>query len=265
MPLVTGLLDRTRSMVRVSTAKGPATLHVTSADQVGAALVWHTGSRQHTEQLRARADKAGLILGDGQLRRPGWRAVSTPTEEDLYRHLGLPLIPPELREGGDEIALCRERGSLPCLVSASAHPWRSPHAHDVERRARHPRDDGYGAKGLGYEYVAITDHSERAWSSRKLAAADVPRQRQEIEELRSENQRDRGAARCRGRHHERRHARLRRRGCWPGSTSCSPRSTITAGRRGEELTARYLSAIAAPARQRHHPPGQPLARAVGRL
>ena len=42
----------------------------------------------------------------------------------------------------------------------------------------------YSAKSLGYEYVAITDHSERAWSSRKLSAGDVPRQREEIEAVR---------------------------------------------------------------------------------
>jgi len=42
----------------------------------------------------------------------------------------------------------------------------------------------YASKSLGYEYVAITDHSERAWSSRKLSAVDVPRQRNEIDELR---------------------------------------------------------------------------------
>jgi DNA polymerase (family 10) len=42
------------------------------------------------------------------------------------------------------------------------------------------------SKQIGYEYVAITDHSERAWSSRKLAAADIPRQREEIEQLRAQ-------------------------------------------------------------------------------
>jgi DNA polymerase (family 10) len=184
LPLVTGVLARTSSMVRVSTAKGPAALFVTAPDQVGAALVWHTGSRRHTEQLRARATAFGLSFEEGQLRRQGGPVVSTPGEEDLYRHLELPLIHPELREGTDEVVRAAS-GELPCLVSAS-HIRGDLHMHTTWSDGRDTLEMMvYTAKGLGYEYVAITDHSERAWSSRKLAAADVARQREEIEALRA--------------------------------------------------------------------------------
>ncbi len=135
-------------MVRVSTAKGPAALYVTAPDQVGAALVWHTGSRRHTEQLRARAAAFGLSFEEGQLRRQAGPVVSTPGEEDLYRHLELPLIPPELREGADEVVRAAS-GELPCLVSAS-HIRGDLHMHTTWSDGRDTLEMMvYTAKGLG--------------------------------------------------------------------------------------------------------------------
>jgi len=92
LPMVTGVLDRTSSTAVVTTTKGRATLHVVPPDQVGSGLVWHTGSREHTEQLRQRAERRGLTFLNGQLRRNG-ALLSAPTEEDVYRHLS-PLPPP---------------------------------------------------------------------------------------------------------------------------------------------------------------------------
>ena len=182
LPMVTAVLARTASMASVLTTKGRATLYVAAPDQLGAALAWHTGSRRHTEQLQTRAAHRGLAFADGQLRRDRV-LVSSPTEEDFYRHLDLPVIPPELREGGDEIAVA-ERSALPTLVSAGDIRG-DLHMHTTWSDGRDTLEMMvYASKSLGYEYVAITDHSERAWSSRKLSAVDVPRQRNEIDELR---------------------------------------------------------------------------------
>ena len=182
LPMVTAVLARTASMASVLTTKGRATLYVSAPDQLGASLAWHTGSRRHTEQLQTRAADRGLTFSEGQLRCDRV-LVSSPTEEDFYRHLDLPVIPPELREGGDEIAVA-ECGALPALISASDIRG-DLHMHTTWSDGRDTLEMmAYASKSLGYEYVAITDHSERAWSSRKLSAADVPRQRQEIEELR---------------------------------------------------------------------------------
>ena len=182
LPMVTAVLDRSATMVRVATVRGAATLFVVAPDQVGAGLVWHTGSRRHTEQLRTRAREYGFSLDDGFLRRDG-ALLSTPTEETFYRYLGLPLIPAELREGDDEIAVA-ERGELPELVTMPAMRG-DLHMHSTWSDGRDTLETMmYASRTLGYEYVAITDHSERAWSSRKLMAEDVPRQRDEIEALR---------------------------------------------------------------------------------
>ena len=182
LPMVTGVLDRTASMASVTTTKGRATLHVVPPDQVGAGLVWHTGSQRHTEQLQRRAERLGMTFVDGHLRRGGV-LLSAPKEEDLYRYLELPVIPAELREGCDEIEVA-DRGAMPGLVSTEVIRG-DLHMHTTWSDGRDTLEMMvYASKSLGYEYVAITDHSERAWSSRKLSTSDVSRQREEIEAVR---------------------------------------------------------------------------------
>jgi DNA polymerase (family 10) len=111
-------------------------------------------------------------------------ATEFALEADVYAALELPFIAPELRNDGDEIAAA-ERGELPDLL-AEEHIRGDLHTHSTWSDGRNTIADMVSAgKQLGYEYLAITDHSERAWSSRKLAAADVCRQREEIETLRS--------------------------------------------------------------------------------
>ena len=180
--MVTAVLARTPSTAVVGTTKGRATLHVVAPDHVGSGLVWHTGSRLHTTQLQRRAERFGLTFADAQLRRHG-TPLAAPTEEAFYGHLELPAIAPELREGDDEVARA-ESGDLPDLVTTPDIRG-DLHMHTTWSDGRDTLEMMvYSAKSLGYEYVAITDHSERAWSSRKLSAADVPRQREEIEAVR---------------------------------------------------------------------------------
>ena len=167
----------------IRTERGTVTLHLTPPEQAGAALVWHTGSSMHVAALRDRAHTRGLRLFDARLTDRQERAVACPSEDDLYDRLDLPFIPPELRLGGDEIASADDN-ALPELV-LERHIRGDLHTHTTWSDGRDSAETMVlAAKQLGYEYVAITDHSERAWSSRKLAAEEVPRQRQEIEALR---------------------------------------------------------------------------------
>jgi DNA polymerase (family X) len=167
----------------IVTDRGPVTLHLTTPDDAGAALVWHTGSPSHVTALQRRAVARGLQLRDARLAEETGATVRCQSEDDLYDQVDLPFIPPELRAGADEIAAA-ERNALPTLV-LERHIRGDLHTHSnwsdgrdsVETMVR-------AAKQLGYEYVAITDHSERAWSSRKLALEDVASQRAEIELLR---------------------------------------------------------------------------------
>ena len=169
--------------VMIRTERGTVTLHLTPPEQAGAALVWHTGSTLHVAALRDRANARGLRLFDARLTDRQERAVPCPSEDNLYDRLELPLIPPELRLGGDEIEAADDN-ALPALV-LERDIRGDLHTHTTWSDGRDSTETMVlAAKQLGYEYVAVTDHSQRAWSSRKLALDDVPRQREEIEALR---------------------------------------------------------------------------------
>ena len=184
LPFVTAVLARLPSSAEAATERGRVRLHVTTPEDAGAALVWHTGARRHTEQLQARAPTLNLVLRDGLLSRPNGALVSTPDEEEVYRQLRLPFISPELREGLGEIEVAA-RGALPTLVSRSDIRG-DLHMHSTWSDGRDSiQHMVLAAKQLGYEYVAITDHSERAYASRKLLALEIPIQREEIDLLRS--------------------------------------------------------------------------------
>ena len=170
--------------VTIATARGAVTLHVATSDNAGASLVWHTGSGAHVEQLQRRASGLGVQLSDGRLTSAGGDPISCASEEELYERLGLPFIAPEIRCGNGEIA-AGDRGEIPSLLT-ELHIRGDLHMHSTWSDGRNPIADMVSAaKQIGYEYIAITDHSEHAWSSRRLTADDVPRQREEIEALRA--------------------------------------------------------------------------------
>jgi DNA polymerase (family 10) len=183
LPIVAGVASREASSVTVRTDRGEARLLLAEPEHAGSALVWHTGSRAHVVGLQARAERMGLAFTDACLRRNG-HVLIAPAEEDFYRHLELPVIAPELREGEDALDAA-ERGALPELIS-NMHIRGDLHMHSTWSDGRDTMEDMVlASRQLGYEYVAITDHSERAWSARKLMREEVPRQREEVEALRT--------------------------------------------------------------------------------
>jgi DNA polymerase (family 10) len=184
LPLVLDVKSESDTSVVAGTERGPVTLHLTTPEQAGAALVWHTGARAHVDQLQTRATRLGLRFDGGAVSRPDGAEVPCASEDELYARLELPFIAPELRSGDGEVGAA-ERGELPNLISAQ-HIRGDLHMHSTWSDGRNTVADMVSAsRQLGYEYVAITDHSERAWSSRTLGTGDVARQREEIDALRS--------------------------------------------------------------------------------
>lgn len=184
LPVVVRVVTSEPSSMTVETTRGPVTLHVADPDQGGPALIWHTGAGAHIAQLQGRAARLGLHFADGSLSRATGETVPCASEEDVYARLELPYIAPELRSGDDEIETAAARG-LPRLVS-ELDIRGDLHTHSTWSDGRNTVADMVSAaRQLGYEYIAITDHSERAWSSRTLAAADVGRQREEIDQVRA--------------------------------------------------------------------------------
>ncbi len=154
-----------------------------SPDSAGAALLHLTGSVAHLEKLRGMAAERGYKLEPEGLFREGDTTGIAASEEAMYEALGLPWIPPEIRNGDDEIAMARA-GTLPALVSRAdirgdlhMHTQWSDGRDSVEGMVK-------ACVALGYEYLAITDHSPHASSSRTLSVDGVKRQAQEIAELR---------------------------------------------------------------------------------
>jgi DNA polymerase (family 10) len=129
-------------------------------EHYGAALQYFTGSKEHSVALRGRAQKMGLTLSEYSLARvDSKKPVASATEEEIYEALGLAWIPPELRENQGEIEAA-ETGKLPHLVELKQIRG-DLHMHTLESDGRATLEEmAASARALGYEYVAITDHSK---------------------------------------------------------------------------------------------------------
>ena len=126
----------------------------------GAAMQYFTGSKDHNVAIRMRAVKMGLKLSEyGLFRVADDARVAGETEEGIYQALGLPWIPPELRENTGEIEAA-EQGRLPELVELR-HIRGDLHMHTTETDGRATLEEmAEAARERGYEYIAITDHSK---------------------------------------------------------------------------------------------------------
>jgi DNA polymerase (family 10) len=126
----------------------------------GAAMQYFTGSKDHNVAIRTRAVKMGLKLSEyGLFRVADDFKVAGETEAGVYEALGLAWIPPELRENCGEIEAAAE-GRLPELVELRQLRG-DLHMHTTETDGRAPLQEmAEAARALGYEYIAITDHSK---------------------------------------------------------------------------------------------------------
>lgn len=142
-------------------------LRVVPPECYGNVLQHFTGSKDHNIALREDAQRRGLSISEyGVTVVETDEVVTHATEDELYDYLGYPYIPPELRESGTELAAARN-GSLPALVELSdlrgemhCHStWSSDGKNSIEEMAT-------TAKGRGYRYLCLTDHSHYLRDSR---------------------------------------------------------------------------------------------------
>ena len=154
-------------------------LRVVPAECYGNVLQHFTGSRDHNIALREDAVRRGLSISEyGVTDVESEEVVTHASEDELYRFLGYAPIPPELREGTHEIAAARGDGALPALVEVGdlrgemhCHStWSSDGKGSIEEMA-------LTAKGRGYRFLCITDHSHYLRDGR------LERQWKEIEKL----------------------------------------------------------------------------------
>ena len=151
-------------------------------DSFGAALLYFTGSKEHNVALRGRANQMGWTLNEYALTTlKGGKIVARKTEEEIYSKLKLEYIEPELRENSGEIEAA-EKGKLPKLVlfedirgDLQMHTTASDGRNSIEEM-------GSAAKKLGYEYIALTDHSKAVTVANGL---DEKRTLEQIKKIRS--------------------------------------------------------------------------------
>jgi DNA polymerase (family 10) len=131
-------------------------LRVVAPDQFGSLLQHFTGSKAHNVAIREAAVKRGLHVSEyGILDDETGETARFATEEEVYARLGLPWIPPELRENRGELAL----SEVPPLIEPGDLRG-DLHMHTTHSDGRASvREMALAARDLGLEYVCITDHS----------------------------------------------------------------------------------------------------------
>jgi DNA polymerase (family 10) len=150
----------------------------------GAALLYFTGSKAHNIALRSLANQHKWKLNEYGL-FAGKRRIAGATEEEVYDKLGLAYIPPEMREDRGEIALAKS-GKIPRLITVGDIRG-DLHVHSDWTDGTAPiAEMAKAARACGYEYMALTDHSQRVAMSHGLSPARVTKQGKAVDAINSE-------------------------------------------------------------------------------
>jgi len=158
-------------------------VRVLEEESYGAALHYFTGSKAHNVAVRERAKELGLKVSEyGVFRAKDEKRLSGADEEDVFKAVGLPFIPPELREDRGEIQAA-EKGELPKLIELAdirgdlqMHTKATDGKNSIAEMA-------HKAKEMGYAYIAITDHSKAVRVAGGLDEKGLAKHLQEIEKV----------------------------------------------------------------------------------
>jgi DNA polymerase (family 10) len=152
-------------------------------ESFGAALQYFTGSKEHNVVLRTNAIRQGLTLNEyGLFTIEGNQRVAGESEEEVYERLGYAWVPPEIREHSGELDAAQTR-TLPTLLELSDMRG-DLHMHTTATDGRATlREMAEAAAALGYEYIAITDHSKALAMANGLDEERVVAFAREVREL----------------------------------------------------------------------------------
>ena len=187
LPLVKQVLGTgdTRSSI-ITVADVQIDLRVVAPESLGAAMQYFTGSREHNVKLRAIAIRKGLKLNEYGVFPVDDEAsnLASRTEEEVYAAIGVPWIPPELREDAGEVELARS-GQLPRLVELAdirgdlhMHTRLTDGSSTVAEMIR-------ACAERGYAYMAITDHSQALGITGGLTEDELRAEHEQIRSLQS--------------------------------------------------------------------------------
>ncbi len=182
LPQVAGVSAKGNTKVSVILQTGiNADLRIVADQEFPHALMHFTGSKEHNTFLRGRAKDLGLKINEYGLWRGGVNIVCQ-SEEEIFSHLNLPYIQPELRENMGEIEAA-EKGNLPVLVDDNdirgifhVHTNFSDGAHTLESMVG-------AARKMGMQYIGISDHSQSAYYAGGLKREEIEKQHKLIDDL----------------------------------------------------------------------------------
>jgi DNA polymerase (family X) len=156
-------------------------LRVVPRECYGAALYYFTGSKSHNIAVRKIAKNKKLKINEYGIFR-GKRRIAGETEQQIFDCVGLSFIPPELREDRGEIEAAK-KGTLPRLITLKdirgdlhSHTKRTDGTNTIEEMV-------FAAEELGYEYLAITEHSKRVTMAKGLDEKALAKHIKEVEKL----------------------------------------------------------------------------------
>lgn len=180
---VENVLARGETKQRVRLRSGiEMDLRVVPDESYGAAMQYFTGSKEHNIVIRRRAQQLGLKLNEYGLFRDE-QPVATRTEEEIYRAVDLPWIPPELRENRGEIERA-ENNQLPQLVECKDIRG-DLHMHTTASDGRASiLEMAEAAKARGLKYIAVTEHSKRVGMANGLDSRRLRQHWKEIDKIR---------------------------------------------------------------------------------
>jgi DNA polymerase (family X) len=182
-PLVERVVAHGKTKSSISTTLGiQVDLRVIIPEVWGAALQYFTGSKAHNIRVREIAVRKGLKLSEyGLFRVKSGRLVVSETEEEVYERLGMPWIPPTLREDRGEIEAALS-GELPDLIELKdirgdlhTHTNLTDGLATLEQMIA-------AARERGYAYYAVTDHAELLYMQR-MTKSKILAQRERLERL----------------------------------------------------------------------------------
>lgn len=155
-------------------------LRITNEAQFPAALLFETGTKEHLDVLRELAFQRGLELTPSGLKQNG-KSIQVTTEADIYKQLGLPFFPPEVRESAEDIEAALAGTTFDDLITVDDIKGMT-HCHTVYSDGKHTIEQMVlAAQALGMKYITITDHSPAAHYAGGLQLDRLKQQWEEID------------------------------------------------------------------------------------
>ncbi|MDH4197875.1 MAG: DNA polymerase/3'-5' exonuclease PolX [Candidatus Aminicenantes bacterium] len=168
-------------IVRAEGVERQVDLRIVDDACYGAALLYFTGSKAHNIKLRSLAKGRGLKISEYGVFR-GRRRIAGRDEDEVYRTLGLPWLPPELREDRGEVELALDGRVPPLVEEADIRGDLHVHTRESDGNLSLAEIVDLGRR-RGYSYIAVCDHSRSAAYARGLTPDRLEKQMKEIDRL----------------------------------------------------------------------------------